>query len=615
MAANIDRRTGLLVSSVIVAAVFVVLLFAVQIVFVRKVLLPPSTSSKGLTSEEVMLYRNSIRNFGVLFDREIRSARETASQLASSLLDDIAAGRMKNVQKEFADLRSDRTDIRHVFFFNRFGRLLAVDPFSEEHHNNIYDFTRYFQYFREKISRKRPSSAVYHYLLDTPPSEGFDRSTAAEQPFVTETELDAGIFGQKLSRPLLSYSGLPRSTARRPLVMFAAGCVSRGSFWGYAGFTMPLSAIADRALEEFPENLFLLYAFTASGHLLYGPVGASEGMDASGDPLVKAVLQKVAAEDRTGFLEQNGRLFFYHKEGSIVYAGLPVKYLKSRWGGFSFKGLPWQVPALFVFELLMFGLIFALYLRRVIRPLKQMVKRYAPTDLGLESGDEISLIGTMLEHPVEPNQIENFLFEPTLNTDLPLKVDEERPKIGVKELHDGPASAVFVSLRNIAELSKTVPELAAKYYRLIYRLALEQDGTVKSFSFNSFMVYFGLPQEDTEHAVKAAAFLNKLLLLTRRLNAKQTDGSRIRLGLAAETGVFSSGKFVFGHKEEQFVLSPLVYLVQKYEGLTADNVAVFSDNFFQSAPNIEDRFIRQRLRIKVRDSGSDEPVDVYVYRI
>jgi len=586
--------------------VFVVLLFVVEItLFLKLSGIKSSFFRKGLTQEEFFLYKNSIKNFGILFNNQIRELESYASRLSLSILDDLLAERMMNIQAEFKSVRLNYPEIKYVFLFNRFGRILALEPFSEEIHNNIYDYTRYFWFFREKISRFKPSTAVYHWLFDETIKDVEDTQALLQPPFFTKK--DSEPFLEKVKRQgslIKNFKQNKLSYIKTPLLLVSAGCVSRGVFKGYVGFGISLSELAQKVLKDLSDNFIFIFAFNKDGRIIYSSSDYVEGEDLSHYPFVRDI---VNSADSSGFLKYKGKIVFYYKECPVFYAGIPIKYFNMK----MFSKIDWRIIAFFIFQLILFTLLFLIYYQRIASPLSSLIQDFAPSDI--DSSDDISVIRTLLENSTDKTPVENFIFEPTLMTNIGMKVDEEKPQIEVKNLKVLNGSVVYISLRDISRVIENDLNRAVEFYRTIYRLALENDGVVKNFSFNSFMVYFGVPNEDSEHPLKATSFFTSLLSFVKESNEEQKE--KIRIGVAAESGEFKHGTFVFGKIEEEFILSPVVYLVQKYEVICGDNVAVFSDNFFQVATNVEDRYIRKRATIKIRDLETEQPLDVYIYRI
>lgn len=616
MAVVAGRSSRLLARSAWVLAGFVLLLIAGQALLLRPWAMPVGGEGTAApVAEEVRLYQDALRASALLFEREIRWGREAVEGLAASVLDDIVAERGEAVQKAFAEFRRERPEARHVFLLNRFGRLLAVDPLRRAWRHEVYDYTRYFSWMTRTLSRRRMSSGFYHYLLEDVGEQGFDRRSASQPPFVTEKELDESLFGRRLAG-LSGAEGRGGTEGTRPLAMFVASCVGRKTFWGYVGYTVPLSVLAERALAEAPQDLFALYVFSPNGHLLYGPTAGMEGMDGREDEVVRTVLGRIAAKDRRGVVEHAGRWVFYHEEGGLVFVGVPSRSVETRPAGIWQRIGLWRLVALFGLEVLLVSVVFGLYARRVVAPIGELVRRHVPEGLPVEGEDELSVLETMLDRSGGKGAIEDYLFHPR-----PEEGGEDRGRVGVADsevdlhgLRDGPASAVYVAFRNLAELAASDADFAERCYRDVRRLAVRHGGWVQSPSSDTMLVYFGVGGEDAEHAVKAGAFLTRLLALVRRLNMGRDEGGRLRVGCAAETGEFLRGRFVVGGREEPFVVSPLVRLLRAYEGLAGDNAAIVGDGMFQAARTIEDRFLRKRLRLKVRDMG-EEPLEVYLYRV
>lgn len=571
-------RSRLRTRSALVLAAFLALLGSVQLLLLRPWAV--SRAERRPDEAERRLYQDALRGLALLYERELRAGREAAERLAATLLDDVVAERTEAVQRTLAEFRKEHPEAEQVFFFNRFGRLLAVEPFRREWRHEIYEHAPYFSWMRANIHPRRPSSTFYHPLLETPPP-------ASLPPFA--------------------------GPDRRPPAVFAAGCVGRRTFWGYAGYTVPLAALAERTLADAPKDLLTFQVLSAGGHVLHGPSPESEGRDAKQDPLLRPVLERTAAGERSGVLEVDGRQVFYRTEGGLVFVAMPSRpsttagSASGRLGGW----VRWAV--LFGVEVLLAVLLFGLYVRRVLDPLGELVRRHAPEDLPWESEDEFSLLGTMLERG-EPGKgpIEDYLFRPG-----PEERGAERAEPGEVSLiglRDGPATAVYVALRNLADLAKLDPAFVARFYRALRRLASACGGTVQWLSSDGLTVLFGVEAQDPDHAAKAGRFLTRLLALVRKLDTGRPPEARLRVACAAETGSFVQGRFAVGGREEPFAASPLLRLLRAYESLAGDNTAIVGDALFQAAPTVEDRFLRKRLRLKVREAG-EEPVEVYLYRV
>jgi adenylate cyclase len=178
-------------------------------------------------------------------------------------------------------------------------------------------------------------------------------------------------------------------------------------------------------------------------------------------------------------------------------------------------------------------------------------------------------------------------------------------------------SVLFSDIRGFTAIaehmdSAKLTEFLDEFFTPMTEIVLEQGGTVDKYIGDAIMVFYGAPEEQPDHAVRACKTAVDMILRIEELwvRWKARGLPPIQIGLGINSGEMSVGNIGSKERFDYTIMGDHVNLASRLEGITKQygtNIIIsqFTYNFIG-----HDTFLTRELDT-VRVKGKEEPVTIY----
>lgn len=177
-------------------------------------------------------------------------------------------------------------------------------------------------------------------------------------------------------------------------------------------------------------------------------------------------------------------------------------------------------------------------------------------------------------------------------------------------------TVLFSDIRGFTSLSETLPprdvlELLDDYFGRMAQIVKGHDGVVGKYLGDGLLAYWGVPDDDPEHAHKAVKAALDMQREVTELNRIRTGEGlpALRIGIGVHTGPVAAGMLGGAEHAEYTVIGDAVNVASRIEGLTKERGAdvLVSDSTWSACG---DRVAGTRLE-PAAIRGRREPVGLY----
>lgn len=138
-------------------------------------------------------------------------------------------------------------------------------------------------------------------------------------------------------------------------------------------------------------------------------------------------------------------------------------------------------------------------------------------------------------------------------------------------------TVLFSDIRGFTTLSETLPpravlELLDDYFGRMAQIVKGHDGVVGKFLGDGLLAYWGVPDDDADHApkaVRAALDMQRALVELNRVRAHE-GAPPLRVGIGVHTGPVAAGMLGGAEHAEYTVIGDAVNVASRVEGLTKE---------------------------------------------
>jgi len=136
-------------------------------------------------------------------------------------------------------------------------------------------------------------------------------------------------------------------------------------------------------------------------------------------------------------------------------------------------------------------------------------------------------------------------------------------------------TVLFTDIRDFTTLSENMPpaellRMLDDYLGNMSQIVKGHDGVVNKFLGDGMLAFWGVPEDDPQHAERALAAALSMRARLREINAgRAQDGlSVIRFGIGIHTGIVAAGMLGSADQHEYTIIGDAVNVASRVEGLT-----------------------------------------------
>jgi adenylate cyclase len=210
-------------------------------------------------------------------------------------------------------------------------------------------------------------------------------------------------------------------------------------------------------------------------------------------------------------------------------------------------------------------------------------------------------IQNAFSHYVSPKVVSRLLKDPE---SLSLKGEQ-------KEL-----TVMFCDIRGFTSISEKMDSrdlslFMNNYLTRMSRIIIDNGGTLDKFIGDAIMAFWGAPESDPDHAVKAVrtAIRMKAELVEINRELKPWNMPEIGFGIGINTGLMNVGNFGSDRRFDYTVMGDHVNMASRLEGVSKDyGIPIILSEFTEAHVR---KYITCRYIDRVHVKGRSAPVSIY----
>jgi len=219
----------------------------------------------------------------------------------------------------------------------------------------------------------------------------------------------------------------------------------------------------------------------------------------------------------------------------------------------------------------------------------------------LTEGHEKRLLKQAFQHYLNPSVVDRIIENPAS-----LKLGGEKKELTV----------LFSDIRGFTAISESLaPESLMRfmnqYLTAMTDIVMSNEGTLDKYIGDSVMAFYGAPQEQHDHAIRAChCALRMIKFLGKKQKVWQEQGlPLIRVGIGINTGQMVVGNIGSDKRFDYTVMGDNVNIASRLESLTKDyGVTVIVSEYTQKKAKDEFDF-RELGEVQIR--GREKPIRIY----